>query len=118
MRQKTKGFILLFTKKQLDDVDKKAKELGLNRTAYLRKVIKELYVEACPTTELWPYLNEILEIKQVTKNIEKKAFKSRNKITETYELSEEDDKIFLEKVARLKEIMFSILEIKERKSND
>ena len=118
MRQKTKGFILLFTKKQLDDVDKKAKELGLNRTAYLRKVIKKLYVEACPTTELWPYLNEILEIKQVTKNIEKKAFKSRNKITGNYELSEEDDKIFLDKVARLKEIMFSILEIKERKNND
>ena len=115
MRQKTKGFLLLFTKKELADIDKKAKKLGLNRTAYLRKVLKELHVEACPTTELLPYLAEILEIKRITRSIEDKAFKSRDKLTGTYELSEKDDKIFLEKVARLKEFMFSILEIKEEK---
>lgn len=113
MKQKTKGFLLLFTKEELADVDKKAKKLGLNRTAYLRKVIKGLHVDPCPTTELLPYLTEILEIKRITRNIEDKAFKSRDKITGTYPLSEEDDKLFLEKVARLKEIMFSILEIKE-----
>ena len=72
-------------------------------------------MEACPTTELLPYLAEILEIKRITRSIEDKAFKSRDKLTGTYELSEKDDKIFLEKVARLKEIMFSILEIKEEK---
>ena len=113
MKQKTKGFLLLFTKKELADVDKKAKKLGLNRTAYLRTVIKGLHVEPCPTTELLPYLAEILEIKRITRSIEDKAFKSRDKLTGTYELSEKDDKLFLEKVARLKEIMFSILEIKE-----
>lgn len=113
MRQKTKGFLLLFTKEELADVDKKAKKLGLNRTAYLRKVIKGLHVDPCPTTELLPYLAEILEIKRITRGIEDKAFKSRDKITGTYPLSEDDDKLFLEKVARLKEIMFSILEIKE-----
>ncbi len=115
MKQKTKGFILLFTKEELADVDKKAKKLGLNRTAYLRKVIKGLHVEACPTTELLPYLDEILEIKRITQSIEDTAFKSRDKITGTYKLTEEDDNLFLEKVARLKEIMFSILEIKEKK---
>ena len=115
MKQKTKGFILLFTKEELADVDKKAKKLGLNRTAYLRKVIKGLHVEACPTTELLPYLDEILEIKRITQSIEDTAFKSRDKITGTYKLTEEDDNLFLEKVARLKEIMFSILEIKEEK---
>lgn len=113
MKQKTKGFILLFTKEELANVDKKAKKLGLNRTAYLRTVIKGLHVEPCPTTELLPYLDEILEIKQVAQSIEDRAFKSKNKITGTYGLSEKDDKLFLEKVARLKEIMFSILEIKE-----
>ncbi len=113
MKQKTKGFLLLFTKKELADVDKKAKKLGLNRTAYLRNVIKGLHVEACPTTELLPYLDEILSIKQTTREIADKAFKSRDKITDTYKLSEEDDKIFLEKVERLKEIINSILEIKE-----
>lgn len=113
MKQKTKGFLLLFTKKELADVDKKAKKLGLNRTAYLRTVIKGLHVDPCPTTELLPYLAEILEIKRITRNIEDKAFKSRDKLTGTYQLSEKDDKLFLEKVARLKEIMFSILEIKE-----
>jgi hypothetical protein len=105
----------LFTKEELADVDKKAKKLGLNRTAYLRKVIKGLQVEACPTTELLPYLDEILEIKRITQSIEDTAFKSRDKITGTYKLTEEDDNLFLEKVARLKEIMFSILEIKEKK---
>jgi hypothetical protein len=115
MKQKTKGFLLLFTKEELADVDKKAKKLGLNRTAYLRKVIKGLHVEPCPTTELLPYLDEILEIKRITQSIEDTAFKSRDKITGTYKLTEEDDNLFLEKVARLKEIMFSILEIKEKK---
>ena len=36
-------------------------------------------------------------------------------ITVTYPISEEEDKIFLEKVERLKEIIDSILEIKEGK---
>ena len=62
MRQKTKGFLLLFTKEELADVDKKAKKLGLNRTAYLRKVIKGLHVESCPTTELLPYLGVIIDL--------------------------------------------------------
>ncbi|MEE0946851.1 MAG: hypothetical protein U0M42_08525 [Acutalibacteraceae bacterium] len=115
MKQKTKGFLLLFTKEELADVDKKAKKLGLNRTAYLRKVIKGLHVEACPTTELLPYLDEILSIKQATREISDKAFKGRDKITGTYPLTEEKDKIFLEKVERLKEIIDSILEIKEGK---
>ena len=115
MKQKTKGFLLLFTKKELASVDKKAKKLGLNRTAYLRTVIKGLHVEPCPTTELLPYLDEILSIKQATREISDTAFKRRDKITGIYPLSEEEDKIFLGKVERLKEIIDSILEIKEGK---
>ncbi len=115
MKQKTKGFLLLFTKKELADIDKKAKKMGVTRTDYLRKVLKEACVEACPTTQLLPYLDEIQRIRKVTDDIKDKVFKSYNKETKTYYLSEEDDKLFLESVARLKEIMFSVLEITEDK---